>query len=616
MASKPVLLFVCLFFVSLTSSFSQELSPRVEKKLLKKARYHFNTGSYYKALETYRELLRTDSTKKIYLFEAGLALYYSNFEKSGALQYMTGSQRYSAGDTIPETFFIIAEIQHLNGQFEDALKNYKRYKTLLEEHGVYSDGKIKQDIPEEIDQKIAWCNTGIRLRDSMNETLTLPGDNTKIVFHITLLDSNVNSPFDDYSTLLSPNDDRLYFTTRRKDGIKNYVDFFDIKHFEDIYISDRSGEKWAPSVPLPGQVNTTNRHEATNFLSKDGKTLYLYQGIRTGTMYISTEEGGQWKKPLKIKGAGLNSKHWETSLSFCISNDQIMYFVSDRPGGFGGRDIYTCKKNPDGSWGEPENMGVRINTKYDEDGPYLTPDGKTLYFSSNGPGSMGGFDIFKCTLTNGQWSAPENPGIPVNSTADDIYFHFSHSGKSAFLSSSRLHERFTDMNIYYLEEVRTDTSVLLLAGDTLRGGLTIHTTPPDTFGHPDRPKDTANVLKKPNPPAPSVRMAPPVYFDFDKISIQGTHQAELDQLVSEMKKKPELSIELQGHTDGKGGTLYNENLSVRRVRAVQDYLVRSGIDPSRISTQYFGESQPAFPNTTVENRKKNRRVEILIHVKP
>lgn len=566
-----------------------------QKKLLRKARYHFNTASYYKAAETYLKLLAIDSTNKTWLYETGLAYYYSNFEKTRSLPYMLASQRHSGGDTIPETFFMIADVQHLQGDFKSALKNFERFKSILEVKSVHSDGKVKQTVEEELEQKIAWCKTGMMAsvgQTSVGQTLEMmfPGEVNKTPVKLTVLDSNVNSRFDDYSTLLSPNDDKLYFTTRRKEGIKNYIDYFDIKHFEDIYVSEKNGGTWKPSVPLPGEVNTKKRHEATNFLTKDGKILYVYQGVRTGTMFMSREENGAWTKPEKVKGAGLNSKHWETSLSFCMSNDGIMYIVSDRPGGFGGRDIYQSKKQGDGTWGPLENLGGSINTKFDEDGPYITPDGKTLYYASNGPASIGGFDIFRCELVDGKWSTPVNLGAGFNSTGDDIFFHFSNTGKSAYFSSSRLHRGLNDMDIYCMEEILPEQ-------DTL----------------PVLPVFKDSVIEFPS--TPKSWSLQPVYFDFGKYLIKDVHRPALDSLVTALKADPDLKVEVQGHADAKGSSSINEKLSMRRAKSISDYLLGKGIPADRITTISYGESRPAFPNTNVQNRQKNRRVEIQVIAK-
>jgi hypothetical protein len=174
------------------------------------------------------------------------------------------------------------------------------------------------------------------------------------------------------------------------------------------------------------------------FLTSDDQTLIIFKGIseKDGNIYFSNWDGNDWTS-LQDFGSDINSKYWESHA--CLNSDKtVLYFVSDRPGGYGGRDIYRCTKLPNGLWGKSINIGPTINTKYDEDGPFIHPDGNTLLFASMGHKSMGGFDIFVSTIEdNNKFSEPQNIGYPINTTDDDVFFVTTGDGKRGYFSSAK-----------------------------------------------------------------------------------------------------------------------------------------------------------------------------------
>ncbi|MBL4657873.1 MAG: PD40 domain-containing protein, partial [Flavobacteriales bacterium] len=278
------------------------------------------------------------------------------------------------------------------------------------------------------------------------------------------LGSAINSEFADYHPLISADESVLFFTSRRENTTGGGKDpDFDI-YYEDIYVSHKKDSVWALAIN-PGYPLNTTGHDAALGLSPDGQRLFIY---RDGDIYESKLEGPDWLEPVKLN-KNVNSKHRETSA--CYSFDGVtMYFVSDRPGGFGGTDIYVSEIGGDGKWGEAVNLGSQVNTGQNEDAVFMHPDGKTLYFSSQGHNNTGGYDIFKSvqqdnyvpretkdgepalsSLVTGTveaaegpaqsaaegWSTPENLGAPINTTGDDVFFVLAANGKRGYYSSSK-----------------------------------------------------------------------------------------------------------------------------------------------------------------------------------
>ena len=215
------------------------------------------------------------------------------------------------------------------------------------------------------------------------------------------LGNSINSEFDEYTALINADESMLVFTSRRKGTGSEQND--EGKYYEDIYISYKQDGKWSAADNIGSQINT-KRHDACVALSPDGTEMYIYRddyGI--GNLYVSNRDSLGWSKAKKLSNH-VNSKYNETHAA--ISHDkQTLYFISDIKGGLGGKDIYISHKLPNGDWSLPSNLGDKYNTKFDEDGVYIHPDGQKLYFSSKGHNSMGGYDIFVCSmLEDGTWS--------------------------------------------------------------------------------------------------------------------------------------------------------------------------------------------------------------------
>jgi outer membrane protein OmpA-like peptidoglycan-associated protein len=265
---------------------------------------------------------------------------------------------------------------------------------------------------------------------------------------ITNLGGVLNSLNPDYAPVISADESVLLFTSRRPGSTGGRL-AGDGLPYEDIYVSEKQADgKWSPPRNIGPPLNTAV-HDACIALSADGQTLFLFNSDNGGDIFMSRLRGTRWLAP-KNMGSPINSKYWEPSV--CLSADErTLFFVSDRPGGLGGRDIYMCRRLPNGKWSAPINLGPPVNTPYDEDGPFFHPDGKTLFYSSNGPNSMGGFDIFRTELRpDSTWAPPANLGYPINTPGDEIYFVLSASGLHGYYASER-DDSYGEKDIYLID---------------------------------------------------------------------------------------------------------------------------------------------------------------------
>jgi outer membrane protein OmpA-like peptidoglycan-associated protein len=341
--------------------------------------------------------------------------YLHSSTKQAALSYLQKSQQLDA-TAEPRLHYLLARALHLGGQWEAAIKEYEQARPVAAE-ATSDDVAVTTD---DLAQRVRECHRGQQQQAHPVRVL------------LENAGPAINSPMSDYAPLISADEKVLLLTSRRSGSTGGQLDSEGDGMLEDIYQSDWTGTAWSPARNLGAPVNTAS-HDATVGLSADGHHLLVYMEDNEGDIYESNLLGSIWSKP-KSLGARINTKHRESAA--CYSPDgKYVYFVSDRPGGRGGRDIYRVEleaRTP------AENLGSVINTPYDEEGVFMHPDGKTLYFSSKGQSSIGGYDIFKSTLNDkGQWSEPENLGWPINTPDDDVYFVMGASGQRAYYSTDQ-----------------------------------------------------------------------------------------------------------------------------------------------------------------------------------
>ena len=375
-----------------------------------------------------------------------------NSQSDASLKYFEKAFQLNP-NVFPEFTYYAGWAYQLQAKWDDALKYYNLYLTALKAQSKVAGYKL-----EDINKKIAECNTGKELMAKPKRV------------RINNLGDGVNSSFPDYSAYITTDESMVVFTSRRDNSTGQKLDPFSGGYYEDLYLSNKVDKKWGPAQNLGAPINTPG-HDATAGLSNDGTTLYIYENQKGdgGDLYESVLKGTAWKIPEHMN-KNINTKAHESTISESFDNKYV-YFISDREKGIGARDIYYCTKDAKNNWVNPTNVGTTINTKYDEEGVFMHPDGITMYFSSQGHGSMGGYDIFKSTYTDGKWSAPENLGWPINGPDDDVFFVVAGNGRRGYYSSAR-EGGFGDKDIYSITFLGDDKPFLLSNEDNLIASIT------------------------------------------------------------------------------------------------------------------------------------------------
>jgi outer membrane protein OmpA-like peptidoglycan-associated protein len=327
---------------------------------------------------------------------------------------------YSVGeDAVPaDAFFHLGRAYHLDEQFEKAVENYKKFLELT--------ARESELIPE-AKKRIVQCSVAKKL-------MALPQN-----VNIRNMGPNINTEFADFSSNISLDGGSLYYTSRRPWADKSSDNFRDplLNHFpEDIYQASRNGDGW--NYPNRMSMCKPQFNEATVSVSIDERRVYTYNDkIGIGDIYYSDYKGGKFNEILPVEFKNVNDNNWWDTHYSVSPDGNMIFFVSDKPGGYGKRDIYFLEK-VDGEWSSPQNIGGNINSWSDEDSPFMGLDNNTLYFSSNDSTSMGEFDIFMTSRDeNGIWSEPINLGYPINSVGDDIFYSHTADGKKAYFTSFR-----------------------------------------------------------------------------------------------------------------------------------------------------------------------------------
>ena len=364
------------------------------------------------------------------LYEEALVIAPENAElnlKMGLCQ-INGPFRHEAlpyllkardqGMVYPPLHYLIGYAHQLNGEWADAIASYEKHaKSYVPE--PHSDPLYMS-----ANKRIAECRHGERLCATPREwTVQNAGE-------------RINSMFADYGLLPSADGRTIWFTSRRS-GPAAKVNRTTREFFEDIYVAQLGEKGWSTPVALPAPVNSSG-NDATVGLTADGSSLLIYRDEKgKGDILQSDRNASGWDAPFML-GPSVNTEHHEGS-AWITADGQWIYFTSDNADEtIGGQDIFRSRWDAStGTWNLPENIGPDVNTSQDEEGVFLTPDGQTLYFSSKGHDTMGGYDIFRSSFVDGRWTKPENMGSPINSPDDDLFFVLSADGTIGWFSSVR-----------------------------------------------------------------------------------------------------------------------------------------------------------------------------------
>lgn len=576
-------------------------------------------GEYYEAAALYRKIYAKTSARERtkrgeIAFEMGLCYREINLytRAGGAFQ---NAVRYGVNDSVAS--FRLAQMLHAQGRYPQAEKQYDVFlarnpRSQLARNGLHGVQLARQ-----------WRAAPTR--------------------YVVRRESLLNSRRADFSPMLAGEDyDQLYITSSNdkftkeitRSGITGMKD-------NDIFLSKKNERgEWAIPQPIDSDLNS-EADEGTPSVSPDGLTMYLSRatksdrGETTVVIAVSRRSGGKWGKATPIELLG-DSTHMAAHPAVSPAGDWL-YFVSDKPGGYGGKDIWRAAITPTG-FGEAENLGSRINTAADEVFPYVRSNGE-LYFASDGHPGMGGLDLFRaCPTDDGGWRV-ENMQHPVNSSGDDFGITFAGNAEEGFFSSNRTDARGWD-HLYrfrlptvavYMQGFVVDKEDEMILSSTIRivgnDGTIIRTQPKNDgsyrvkldygrdyvmqatapnflsashqFTTPDRNRDTVYVHDFILTPTRRPVVVDNIFYEFDSAELLPQSTVALDSLVGMMNEHPYIRIELGAHTDRKGSDVYNEQLSLKRARSVVEFLIAHGVAADRLDSKGYGKREPKRINKKI-----------------
>lgn len=574
------------------------------------ANEQYARGEFYDAAQTYRKVYgKTNPRKERKLrgevaFKMGECYRRINMAARSAAAYQNAI-RYDYPDSM--ALFYLARSQQYEGKYKEAIKNYQAYLETDPQSSLAKNG-------------IRGCNLAQQWKENPSRY---------VVKKATIL----NSRRSDFAPMYLGTDfDQIYFTSSTEKSLGKTKSAITGTKNCDIYFSKKNEQgAWQKPEPIEGDVNTDEDEGVISF-SPDGTTMYLSKARREPNsdtsveIYTSTRTGAQWSVPKKYEITA------DTLSAFghpAVSPDgEYLYFVSDMPGGYGGKDLWRISLTD--QEGSLENLGVQINTPGDEMFPYIRANGD-LYFASDGHPGMGGLDIFKARMNDsGMWQI-ENMKYPINSSADDFGITFGEE-ETGFFSSNRGDGRGYD-NIYSFElpsirvwisgtvldkddEPVPDAIIRIVGNDgsnqkeyarkdgsfrfkldrgvhyvmlaSCRGYLNSKQEFISDAEEKDAEYGVNFVLASISKPI----LIENIFYDFDRATLRPESETSLNELVKMLDDNPNVSIELGAHTDYKGSDVYNQRLSERRAQSVVNYLIEAGIDPRRLQAKGYGESKP------------------------
>ncbi|MBL4594001.1 MAG: PD40 domain-containing protein [Flavobacteriales bacterium] len=411
---------ILLIILVVGSAYSQDkLSNKEEKKILEKAEFYYiddESHNIPKALKLFEKLSKNKPEDPYYKLMTGICYSHMKNRKAEALEILL--QVKVERVDYNEVNFYLGRAYAVNHRFDEAISTYQDY--------IASDD-VSDDRKAEARQNIIYCeNAKLYMKDSLEVDIKNIG-------------SPINTEYSEYVPAITPDESMMIYTYR---GIRSKGGLLDPTgkpdndgaYYEDIMVSYKFGDDWLEPESIADNINTVG-HDASIALSVDGQMLFIYNQDKKngGDIYSSVLVGEDWSKPEKLKGE-VNTEAWEGSATL-TSDGKMLYFASDREGGFGGRDLYSATLQPDNTWGEIKNLGPVINTRFDDDAPFIHPDRRTMYFSSKGHNSMGDYDIFYTYLSDEGWDEPENVGYPINTIDGDRYYVLSADAKTGYYST-------------------------------------------------------------------------------------------------------------------------------------------------------------------------------------
>jgi len=556
-----------------------------------------------------------------------------------AIQNITNNYSYSYKErkAPKDALFYLGNAYHIAFRLDDAILYYNKFREALDETEFYE--------LDFINQEISSCNSAKKLM------------NTPVFYRIENIGDNINRFQVNVNPAVSGNRKVLAYTAKLGSNHR-------------IMYSVKEKGQWSDPIDITNEIKAGEDCQ-TSSLSYDGTTLFIFKENRgMADLFSSHYRNGKWTE-IESLGRNINTKYWESNCS--LSKDgKTIYFSSNRQGGYGGLDIYQSKLMPDGKWGEPKNLGNKINTSLLEDNPFISEDDRKLYFSSQGHFNIGGFDLFYSEKAAGnRWTTPVNIGYPINSTDNDMFLVPVGKGDTVYLSQFAGGGWMAGENIYriiFTDDIKLteailsgtielgdgrqelDSSFLVIIKDSLNH-KTIKTLLPDLQTRefnvklpsgsyellisgdnyqskqeritiPDEIRqESISFITHLNLEAVAsgeVFTSRPILFDFDNYNLDSKARTELERVTLIMKQYPSVEFEIIGNTDAIGSSNYNLALSRKRAISVVDYLYSNGISKSRFKTRGVGEIKAVALNKKSDGtdlpqgRKYNRRVDIRL----
>lgn len=616
-------LYIAITFVAISFNVSaQNAATKAADKL-------FNRFEYFDATKEYLKLVDKGKAD-VYVYKQLADTYYNMFNSTEAVKWYAKAIEINQD---AETYFRYAQMLKASNKYEEANKQMQKFASLSP-----NDNRAKafKENPNYIPRLL---------------------EKSKIY---EVKSSDISSDKSDFGAVLY--DNILYFASARNGARKNYG--WTDEPFLDIYKADFNKDGTIINPTTFSELNS-KWHDGPVTISTDGNTMYFASesfkekisekdkkaNTKLSQIYLfkAVKNAGVWGE---ITPLSFNDKTYSSSNPSLSRDGKTLYFSSNRPGSIGGVDIWKVAVNSDGSFGEPQNLGNKVNTEGNESFPFIADDNKTLFFASSGRQGLGGLDVYQIDLTNGEAT---NLGKPLNTEKDDFAFTFNESKKVGFLSSNRNGNDdiyivnqvcSVDVNIVVTNaktsEILTNASVSILdekknviATEVSNAkGEVNYKVECDKVYLIQASKDgfEGNVFTVAKSKGPTVKMeAPlqpidvivteteivlkPIYFEFDKSNITQEGAFELDKLIQVMKNNDKMIIMAKSHTDNRGSNEYNLSLSDRRAKSTVQYIISKGIDAGRISGKGVGELEPIVNCGNLCNEEQNilnRRSEFLI----